>query len=202
MQSVDNKIVSRIYGKGRGWCFSPKAFIDLGSPEAVRLALFRLERKGTIRRLSRGLYDYPKKHPTIGYISPDPKEIAKALSARDVTRLQPSGAYAANLLGLSEQVPAKIVFLTDGRAQRVRIGGQEIVLKKTTPRNMATAGRISGTVFQAFRHLGQKQISEAHIGHLRKILTPQDKKQLKKDKVYAAAWMHPLLDAIVRDTHD
>jgi len=202
MLSVDKQVIRRIYGKRRGWCFTPKVFGDLGSAEAVRIALFRLARKGIIRRLGRGLYDYPKKHPTLGCLSPDPVEIARALSARDATRLQPSGAYAANLLGLSDQVPAKVVFLTDGRARRVRIGRQEIVLKNTTPRNMAPAGRISGTVIQALRHIGQKQLSEAHIGHLRKILALQDKKRLTKDKVYAPAWMHPFIDAIVRQTRD
>ena len=79
MQTIENKVVSRIYGKGRGWCFTPRAFLDLGSPEAIRIALHRLEKKGPIRRLTRGLYDYPKKHATIGLLSPNPEEIARAV---------------------------------------------------------------------------------------------------------------------------
>ena len=122
MQSIESRIVSRIQDKARGTCFTPKAFLDLGSPEAVRIALHRLEKRSAIRRLTRGLYDFPKQHPTIGCLSPSPDEIAKALSERDASRLQPSGAYAANLLGLSEQVPARIVFLTDGPARQARIG--------------------------------------------------------------------------------
>ena len=202
MQSIENKIISRIYGKGRGWCFTPKTFLDIGSPEAVRITLHRLEKKGTIRRLTRGLYDYPKKHPTIGFLSPSPEEIAKALSTRDATRLQSSGAYAANLLGLSEQVPAKIVFLTDGPARRVKIGRQEIVLKNTTPRNMATAGRASGTAIQALRHIGSKQIIQHHIEHLKKALSASDRAQLKRDRVYAPGWMHSIIDTIVSNSDD
>ena len=202
MQSIENKIISRIYGKGRGWCFTPKAFLDIGSPEAVRISLHRLEKKGTIRRLTRGLYDYPRKHPTIGFLSPSPEEIAKALSTRDATRLQSSGAYAANLLGISEQVPAKIVFLTDGPARRVKIGHQEIVLKNTTPRNMATAGKASGTVIQALRHIGSKQIVQHHIEHLKKTLSAGDRAQLKRDRVYAPGWMHSIIDTIVSDPDD
>ena len=125
--------------------------------------------------------------------------MAKALSERDASRLQPSGGYAANLLGLSEQVPARIVFLTDGPSRHVRIGGQAIILKNTTTRNMATAGRISGTVIQALRHLGAKQIGKQHIAHLRKMLPSSDKAQLKRDRIYAPGWMHRILNAIAED---
>lgn len=196
MQSIENKVVARIYGRGRGWCFTPKAFLALGSREATRLALVRLTKKGTIRRLARGLYDYPRKHPKIGFMTPSPERIAQALATRDATRLQPSGAYAANLLGLSEQVPARIVFLTDGPSRRVKIGRQEIVLKNTTPRNMAAAGKVSGTVIQALRHMGKKQISKQHAIHLRKVLKQEEKKQLLKDKIYAPGWMHPVIEQI------
>ena len=201
MPSIENRIVTRIQGKARGACFTPKAFLDLGSPEAVRIALHRMEKRGTIRRLTRGLYDFPKQHPTIGFLSPSPDEIAKALSERDASRLQPSGAYAANLLGLSEQVPARIVFLTDGPARHVRIGRQEITLKNTTTRNMATAGRISGTVIQALRHIGSRQIGKQHIAHLRQTMTLSDKAQLKRDRIYAPGWMHRIIDAIAQDSH-
>lgn len=201
MQSIEKNINSRIQGKGKGACFTPKAFLDLGSPEAVRIALHRLEKRGILRRLARGLYDYPKPHPTIGFLSPSPDEVAKAVAERDASRLQPSGGYAANLLGLSEQVPAKIVFLTDGPARHVRIGRQEIILKNTTTRNMATAGRISGTVIQALRHLSAKQIGKQHIMHLRQTLSASDKAQLKRDRIYAPGWMHRIIDTIMEDLH-
>ncbi len=141
VQSIDNKIVSRIYGNGMGWVFSPSQFLDLGNRSTVGVALHRLTKAGTIRRLTRGLYDYPKQHPRFGVIAPDPDVVAKALAGKHSVRIQPSGAYAANLLGLSEQVPAKIVFLTDGPARQVKIGTQEIRMKRTSPRNMATADR-------------------------------------------------------------
>jgi len=80
-----------------------------------------LLKAGTIHKLSQGLYYYPKKHPVIGTLSPAPEDIAKALAGRSAARLQPSGAYAANLLGLSDQIPAKIVFLTDARSKRVQV---------------------------------------------------------------------------------
>ena len=161
----------------------------------------RLVQKGTIRRLARGLYDYPKQHPKLGILSPDPDTVGKALAGRDAIRIQPSGAYAANLLGLSEQVPAKVVFLTDGPARRVKLGRREIILKRTTPRNMAPAGRISGTVIQALRFIGEKHINDAHIAHLKALLPEEDRARLHKDRVYAPGWMHAIIEAIAGDTH-
>ena len=95
-------------------------------------ALSRLTARGVIRRLARGLYEYPREHPELGTLSPDLEKVAKALAGKHRIRLQPAGAYAANLLGLSEQVPAKIVFLTDGPSRTVKIGRQEIHLRRTT----------------------------------------------------------------------
>jgi len=131
----------------------------MGSTESVRIALFRLVKKKTIRRLANGLYDYPREHEQLGLLSPSPDAIARALAHRDAIRVQPTGAYAANLLGLSEQVPAKVVHLTEGSTRRVKLDSREIRFKRTTPRNMVTAGRIGGTVIQALSYIGNLTLS-------------------------------------------
>jgi hypothetical protein len=193
LQTIDNRVISRIYGTGRGSAFTPNAFLDLGSRDAVDKALSRLAAKGTIRRLARGLYDYPREHPELGVLSPDIEKVAKALAGKDRIRLQPAGAYAANLLGLSEQVPAKVVFLTDGPSRTVEIGRQEIQLRRTTPRNMAMAGRLSGLLIQALRHLGKEHITPARVAHLKRTLPAKERQCLLKDLPLAPTWMHPLL---------
>lgn len=193
VQSIDSKILSRIYGRGKGCVVTPGAFLDLGSRQAVDLTLHRLAKKRTLRRLARGLYDYPRTDPELGLLSPTIDAIVKALKGRDKILLQPSGGYAANLLGLSDQVPMKIVFLTDGPARRVQIGKQVIMLKHTTPRAMATAGRISGLVIHGLRHLGQKHMDDNVVAHLRKRLSSDDKKQLLRDAPYAPAWIAAIL---------
>lgn len=189
MQSIDSKILSRVYGSGRGSVFTPGHFLNIGNRTAVDKALSRLVLKGTIRRLARGLYDYPKTHPVMGVLSPNPDTIAKALAGKHGIRLQPSGAYAANLLGLSTQVPAKIVYLTDDPSRTVRVGNQEIRLQRTTPRNMGPAGRVSGLVIQALRHLGQKHVDDIIIQALQRKLSTHDKKQLIRDIAFAPAWV-------------
>jgi hypothetical protein len=192
VQTIDSKLKSRIYGSGRGSVFTPNDFLDLGGRDAVDKALSRLATRGEVRRLARGLYEYPREHPELGTLSPDIEKVAKALAGKDRLRLQPAGAYATNLLGLSEQVPAKVVFLTDGPSRTVKIGRQEIQLRRTTPRNMAAAGRLSGLLMQAFRHLGRQHITEQRMAHLKRTLPTKERNQLLKDLPLAPAWMHPL----------
>ena len=230
-QSIYNKVVSRIYGKKRGWVFTPnhfldsignyippcfvslhstkqsrgdceksaqslypegQIFLDLGSRTAVAKALGRLAGTGTIRRLAHGLYDYPEKHPVLGELPANYERIAQALAGRDNLKIQPSGAYAANLLGLTEQVPARIVFLTDGANRTVQINKQQIVLKRTTPKNMATAGRVSGLIIQALRYLGKDNVNDKIIGILKKRLSRDDKLKLISDFRYAPAWIETI----------
>ncbi|MGB2630523.1 MAG: DUF6088 family protein [Candidatus Omnitrophota bacterium] len=188
-QSINNKVLSRIYCKKRGWIFTPVNFLDLGSRAAIDQILGRLARSGTIRRLARGLYDYPRKHPDFGDIPSNYERIAQVLAGRDSLKIQPSGAYAANLLGLSDQVPAKIVFLTDGHSRTVKVGKLTIKLKRTTPKNMATAGRISGLVIQALRYLKKNNVDSAIIAKLKRRLSGEDKSILMRDLRYAPVWI-------------
>jgi hypothetical protein len=165
----------------------------LGSAAAIDSTLRRLKADGTIRQLARGLYDYPAEDPVLGILTPSADAIARALVVRDAIRLQPAGAYAANRLGLSEQVPSRVVFLTDGPARRVKIGKREILLQNTTPRNMATAGRKSGILIQALRYLGRDQVDDQVLAILRRHVTDADRAALRKDLVHAPAWIADLL---------
>ena len=193
VNSTDSKILRRICSRGRGWVFTPDSFTDLGTRRAVDLALMRYRSSGSIRQLARGLYDYPKTDPQFGMLQPSTDDIANALAGRDATRLQPSGAYAANLLGLTTQVPTKVVYLTDGRTRTVQIGARQITLKHTTPRNMATAGKSSGMVIQALRYLGRENVDQQVIKQLGHRLNSDTLKQLMKDIRYAPAWIADII---------
>jgi hypothetical protein len=194
--SIDSQILKRIQRRRAGHVFTPADFLDLGSRNAIDLALSRQARAGTIRKVARGLYDFPRVDPRLGPLAPRIDDIATALKGRDQSRLQPAGAHAANVLGLSTQVPVRVVFLTDGRSRRVQLGKQHIVLRHTTPRHMATAGRLSGTVIQALRWLGKRHVDDATIGTLRRRLSPADRQQLLKDLRYAPAWIAEIFRAL------
>lgn len=198
-QSIDSMIRAAIQRRGRGSVFVPPDFLEFGSREAVDIVLHRLMRKGTIRRLARGVYDFPKEHPVLGTLSPSAEDVAMALAGRDCTRLQPAGAYAANALGLSEQVPAKAVFLTDGPSRTVKIGPTTIQLRRTTPRNMAAAGRFSGLLIQALRQLGKEHVTLERCKHLKGRLPADERRELLKDLRLAPAWMHPIFRELARE---
>ena len=193
---IDKSMIKRVNSHKVGWIFSPIDFIDLGSRSAIDKALSRMTATHLIRRIARGLYDAPQHHPVIGSLHPSIDNIAHALAGRDGARLQPTGAYAANLLGLSEQVPAKVVFLTDGRSKRVRLGNLDIVLKQTSTRNMTTAGTISGLVIQALRYLGKSHVDSNTEKRLASKLSTADKRQLVKDLRYAPAWIGVIIKRI------
>ena len=198
-QSIDSRILATIRSHGRGSVFVPADFLDLGSREAVDIVLHRLARKGTVRRLARGVYDFPKEHPVLGSLSPSAEAVAKALAGRDRTRLQPAGAYAANVLGLSEQVPAKAVFLTDGPSRTVKIGPTTIQLRRTTAKNMETAGRLSGLLIQALRELGKEHVTPERREHLKRTLPADKRRELIKDLRLAPAWMHPIFRELAEE---
>ena len=179
--------------------FVPADFLDLGSREAVDIALHRLARKGTIRRLARGVYDFPKEHPVLGPLQPSAEAVAKALAGRDHTRLQPAGAYAANALGLCEQVPAKAVFLTDGPSRTVTIGPMTIQLRRTTAKNMAAAGRLSGLLIQALRELGKEHVTPERRAHLKRTLPAEKRRELIRDIKLAPAWMHAIFRELAEE---
>ncbi len=198
-QSIDAKILASIRERGRGSVFVPADFLGIGSREAVDTALHRLVRKGTIRRLARGVYDFPKPHPVLGPLAPSAETVAKALAGRDCTRLQPAGAYAANVLGLSDQVPAKAVFLTDGPTRTVTIGPTTIQLRQTTARNMAAAGRLSGLLIQALRELGKEHVTAERLEHLKRTLPIEKRREIIKDIRLAPTWMHKIFRELAEE---
>jgi hypothetical protein len=199
-ESLDYKMLMDINARGKGAVFVPTDFLDLGSRQVVDIVMHRLVRKGVIRRLARGIYDCPEEHPILGKLLPTPDKIAEALVGRDCTRIQPTGAYAANILGLSEQVPAKVVFLTDGPTRTVKVGATTIQLRRTTPKNMAMAGRLSGLLIQALRDLGKENVTTERIEYLKQILPLENRQELLKDIRLAPEWMHSIFRKLAEET--
>jgi len=194
--SIDSLVLRRIRKMQPGTIFKPRDLQSLGTRTAVASALARYLKAGTLKQPARGLYQVPAIDPVLGELHATPDQIANALAGEHRLRLQPSGAYAANLLGLSDQVPQRIVYLTDGTPREVRVGRQRIMLRRTTPRNMATAGRISGLVIQALRHLGQRHVDRTVIDKLRRRLDKKDRARLLADIPLAPVWIGEMMREI------
>lgn len=195
--SVEVAVKNRITEHGPGWCFTPMHFADLGSDVSIRKALSQLEKQKFIRRLAQGLYDYPEKHDTLGVIPPDLNEVAKAIAEKDSVLIQPAGAHAANLVGLSMQVPGQIIFLTEAASKKVKIGNQEIIFKKTTKKNMLSAGTREGLLIQALKNLGKHHIDQKARIQISKFLKGLTEEEIKKNMKFAPAWIRTLVFEIM-----
>jgi hypothetical protein len=197
--SVVDKVVARIKSLD-GAAASTADLLDLGSRSAVDQALSRLVRKRTVQRVGRGLYAWPRLSVLMkAPITPSPDDLTRAWARSNGLRIVPHGAYAANLLGLSTQVPAKYVYYTNGRTQTIHLGGFPIRLLNRGPKTMDVSGPLAPLIFQALRYLGKEGITPTVIRRLRAVLKPGDKADLKRNSRYAAAWMKPVLDAIAQE---
>ncbi|MDP3706155.1 MAG: DUF6088 family protein [Legionellaceae bacterium] len=197
--SIVNAVKNRIIEHGRGWCFTPKHFLDLDSDTGVRSALSRLEKDHVIRRLAQGIYDYPREHQILGTLLPKAEDVAKAIAEKNGIQIQPTGAYAANLIGLSEQVPGRIVFLTNGPSKKLKIGKQEILFRTTTEKNMYPAGTRVGLVIQGIRNIGKENISNVARAKTKKFLEGTSKNDLINNLKYAPQWIRTLLFNLMDD---
>jgi hypothetical protein len=193
MNSTAAAILKRIRVHGRGWVFTPKAFLDLGTRGAVGDVLWRPTKDKTIRRLAQGIYDYPRVHKKLGILAPNPDDVAAVVAARTGSRIQVSGARAANLLGLTEQVPAQLVYLTDGPAHRVKIGAQTILLKPARASRFPGAGTPAGLALQAIRAAGPHANKDLVVQQLSRALSARDRAQLARLIKYAPAWSHGII---------
>jgi hypothetical protein len=196
MADLTLHVLDRLKSGAPGAVFTPTAFGDLGNRAAVDQALSRLTRAGKIRRISRGVYDIPKTHPTLGPLSPDPDAVARAIAAQAGYRLQPTPARAANVLGLSSQVPAHIVYLIDGSSRKITVGNQIIHFKHAGPRALLGAGTPAGVALQAIRAFGPDHLTAGVIQQLRKSLPSDAKTSLKKLAHHAPQWMASAIDAV------
>jgi hypothetical protein len=194
MQSIEKNIEETIKSKVKGTLLFPDDFRMLGSSEAIRKALQRLEEKQIIYRVSQGIYVRPKKNKYIGELLPSAEEVAAAIAKRDRIRMVPTGISALNALGLSTQVPMKIVLLTDGSPREIQVGNRTIKFKKTTPKNLCAKGAISKLVIQALKEIGlnkQTKIEEAKIIEL---LKKENPKHLLYDINLAPVWIQKIMN--------
>lgn len=197
--SAPDRVMNHVRASGRGSVFTPTDFLTATTRPAVDQALSRLVKRGQLRRIAHGLYDFPRIHPKLGPLSPAPDDVAQALARETGSQVQIAGARAANALGLSTQVPAQSTYLTDGPSRRVVLGKRVVHLRHASPKHLIAPGSPIGTVVQALRHVGPDRASDvARIAARR--LSAKDKKMLAAAAVQAPAWMRSTLDLIASAT--
>jgi hypothetical protein len=203
IQMIIEKVLARIYGKKRGWCFTPKDFLDLGGASAVWQALRRLEQKGTIRKVLRGVYDYPMANTFLeGFAAPDPGRVALAIARSNQWTIVPDGNTALNLLGLSTQVAAHWTYLTDGRSRLYNLGGTELRFLHRSIKETAGLSYGSAVIVQAIKALGKDHIDEKVIRKLYTKKASQEWKVALKESRYVTSWVYEIIKTIAGEESD
>ncbi len=158
--TLENTMLSRIYGRGRGWSFSKKDFSAIGEGGSIDRALSRMAEKGAIRRIMRGLYDYPAYSKLLQKdLSPDIDQVAQALARKFGWQIQISGNAALNVTGLSTQVPTQYLYLSDGPSKTYHIGNIAIDFKKTRFTQLGLKYKQSEVLVQAVQMLGERSLN-------------------------------------------
>lgn len=202
MSTITEQITRRIHAKRRGWVFTPKDFLDMGSRAAVDQVLSRLVKQDKIRRLDRGLYDFPKQHATLGTLSPDIDSIARALATKYGDLVFPSGAMAANLLGLSTQVPAKPTYMTNGLSRTRNLSGRTITFKHARVPLMRHLPDSVNYLLQALSYLGKDSIDSDVIQRCAMRLDSRDINSLSQAAAQVPGWMADILQKIQSAHHE
>jgi hypothetical protein len=187
MVKAHTYIENVILRKRRGELIFPTDFRGQGTGDAIKKALSRLTQKGVLKRLAHGIYYIPKTDPVLGELRPGADDVVKMLAKKEKIRVRPAGAYALNQLGLSTQVPTKLVYITDGHPRLFKLGKMQIKFKATTPKKLSTIGKISSLVIQALEELGTEHLSATTESRLHELLKNEDPKKLQHDLALASA---------------
>lgn len=202
MDSLDDKILTKIKKAKRGSLFFTEDFLNFGSAKAVAKTLERLTVKGDISRVARGIYARLDRDPLLGELKPSTEAIAEAIRKRDKARIMPTGALAINALGLSTQVPMNVVYLTDGAARKIDLGKRKILFKKSTPKNLSAIGKISGLVIQALKEIGKDKVTENEIQLILKQLEKEEPYRLEHDIRLAPEWIRIIMRKALKPKTD
>ncbi len=192
-ESIEIHILKKIKKAKRGTLFFMNDFLRFGNSKSVAKALERLVKKDEIVRVARGMYARLESDPILGEVKPSIENIAKAIAKRDKARIIPTGVLALHTLGLSTQIPVNVVYLTDGAARKIQIGKHFIVFKKTSPKNLAAIGSISGLVIQALKEVGKGNLSEKEEERILMHLKKENRYRLEHDIKLAPEWIRVIM---------
>ena len=199
MQTTINQIETKVKNYKRGKIFFIDDFADLGTSEAVKKSLQRLTNSGLLVRLANGIYWYPKKEKELYGVKisgkPTLDEIAKAVAKRDKVRIVPTGLHALNMLNLSQQVPANVVYLTDGAPRKINIGGGKGILFKHTygAKRLAYKSEYLMLLVSALREIGENNLTDEQLSIVKKHFSNISKQEFETDLKLIPDWIRKLL---------
>jgi len=178
IESVNHIIELKINRFKPGQIFLPSDFKELGTSTAIRKALSRLVESGQAERMGQGIYVIPKNDKIFGKVLPSMEQLADVLAKKEHVKIKPSGQYALNKVGLSTQVPMRLVFLTTGNSKRIQIGKNAIIFKSTTAKKLSMKGDISSLLFLGLEELDLQKISPTQMDRIKELLKQESPENL------------------------
>ncbi|MBO5968422.1 MAG: hypothetical protein J6S14_07985 [Clostridia bacterium] len=192
-------IRDRINRSDIGTVYVAVDFVDISDKTSVNAYLARLEADGLIRRVLRGVYDKPEYNDFLGeYVAPAPDKVANALARNFGWTIVPCGDTALNLLGLSTQVPAEWVYVSDGTYKKYTYDNTTIEFKRTTNKEVSKLSYKTALTVQALKALGKEKIDDIVINRLTKLLTADEKKTMIEEAKAATSWIYEYIKLICR----
>lgn len=199
MKNISESCFYFVAGHGRGWSFSPSDLAGRYTRQQVDSLLSELTRQGKIRRVARGIYDYPRYSDLLQKtLGPDIDQVAAAYARKFGWRIEVSGESALNLLGLSTQVPGRYVYLSDGPNKRYDVMGTELEFKKSALKNIGFKYPESSLIVQALKALGKEHVTSEVIKKIRQQLAPRWFERILKDTQGTTGWIFEVIKEICR----
>ncbi len=190
MPSIEEHIIKYINKKKQGTIFVFNDFKALGNLTAVRVAMHRLVKKGVLQRIIPGLFVKPVTSKLLNKtIPPNLDKVAHAIARRDNAKIIPTGVFAMYALGLSTQIPLNLVYLTDGKSRKVKVGNSTIVFKKTSPKKLALKGKLSKLAILAMSEIGKDKLTPLEIEKIIHSVKKENINDLKHDLLLAPQWI-------------
>jgi len=180
-ESINSQIEVKVKRAKSGAIFLPSDFKDLGTSTAIRKALSRLVEQKVLVRMGQGIYATQIHDKVFGDVLPSMEEIAVTLAKKDHVKIMPTGQYALNKIGLSTQVPMKMVYLTNGTKKNISLGKSSIVFQPTTTKKLAMIGTITSLLFLGLEELDLDNLSKSDTNKIINLLKKEDEKKLKHD---------------------
>ncbi len=180
-EPVNKQIETKIKQSKPGKIFLPSDFKDLGTSAAIRKTLSRLVEQNLLVRMGQGIYVIPIHDKIFGPTLPSIEEIAKSLAKKEYVKIMPTGQYALNKIGLSTQVPMKMIFLTNGTKKKITIGNSTLVFQPTTTKKLAMVGSISSLLLLGLEEVDLQKLTKSDIEKIINLLKKEDTKKLKHD---------------------
>jgi len=200
MYSLYDNVFYFISGHGRGWAFSANDLLKKFSRQQADNVLSDLVKEGKIRRVSRGIYDYPKYSEFLEQdLSPDIDQVARAYARKFNWRIEVLGDTALNMLGLSTQVVAKYVYLSDGPNRTYDILGTTLEFKKSSLKNIGFKYKESSLIVQSLKALGKERITYDVLETIRKLIEPKMYSKILKDTQSSTVWIYEAIKQICEE---